>query len=86
MDPCRASHQAISRPTQCDPAASGEMSRTIQADAESASSIELQRPGEAVRFVSSRNSRTARSRFHGLANRSTSRCSRRAKAASPAWL
>jgi hypothetical protein len=81
-----SNHQVTSRLTHGDRAASGEAISTSQAEEANAFSIEDHRPGLAVRLVVSRKTRSARGRYHGLANRSNPVCSAGAKAPSSAWL
>jgi hypothetical protein len=61
--------------TQCDAAASGEASRIKKRDSPSARSIVGHRCGVAERLVSSRKTRSARRRYHGLPSFCTTDCS-----------
>jgi hypothetical protein len=51
-----------------------------------AASIDDHSPGLADRLASSRNTRTARKRYHGLAKRCSPLCSAGASRPSTAWL
>ncbi len=64
-----ARQNAISLPIQAERAASGEASSTKNVDAARPRSIEDHSAGVAARLVSSRKTRIARSRYHGLAKR-----------------
>jgi hypothetical protein len=80
-----ARHQAISLATQGEPADSGDAIRISQRESASACSIVVHRCGEAARLVWSRNTCSARIRYHGLANRWSSDWSRAAMVASSRW-
>jgi hypothetical protein len=79
-----ASHHATSRSTHGDRAASGEAISTSHAEEASAFSMDDHRPGWADRLAVSRNTRSARGRYHGFANRSNPTCSACAKVPSSA--
>ncbi len=81
-----ARHQLISLATQGDCADSGEAIRISQRELSSACSIVVHRCGDAARLVWSRNTRSARVWYQGLAKRCSSACSRAAMAASSRWL
>ncbi len=60
---------SISRPTQTEPAALGEASTTRYSDWSSPATIAGHSVGVTARPVASRNTRSARRRYHGFANR-----------------
>jgi hypothetical protein len=66
-DPLCSTQWAISLPTHSERAASGEERRMNQRAPSRASTIEVHRCGLAERPVWSRNTRSARRRYHGLA-------------------
>ena len=72
--------------TQGDAAASGEASRIRKRELPSACSIDGHRLGVADKLVSSRNTRSARRRYHGLPSRCITDCSAAAIGLSLAWL
>ena len=70
-----ASQWRSSRSTHEELAASGDASNTNHSDWSRASRIDDQRCGFAESVASSRNTRRARTRYHGFANRCIARCS-----------
>ncbi len=76
-----SSHQRTSLPTHCDAAAAGLVSRISHSALTSADSMAGHSAVLADMVASSRKIRTARSWYHGLANRSTAVWSAAAKGA-----
>ena len=82
----RSIHRPSSLCTHFDCAPAGEARKRRNSESSSADSILGQRPGAIDRFVRSRKMRNERIRYHGLANRSSDRCSAEGSVGSPAWL
>jgi hypothetical protein len=72
--------------THFDCAALGEAISTSHADEANAVSMEDHRSGLAAKFVVSRKTLRARSRYQGFANLSNPVCTARARAPSSVWL
>ena len=77
---------AISLSTHGDAADSGDANKTNHSDSSSAATIEPHRCGFVDKPVSSRNTRNARTRYHGFANRCSPDCKAGANRPSAAWL
>jgi hypothetical protein len=79
-------HHSTSRPTQLDFAALGDASRMNHSETDSACATVFQRSSLADRLAASRKIRRLRGRYHGVAKRSSQRCSVSASLPLTAWL
>ena len=77
---------AISLSTHGEDADSGDASNTNHSASSNAPTIELHKCGFVDNPVSSRNTRNARTRYHGFANRCSPDCNAGANRPSAAWL